>query len=155
MTEKKILFINFFAVIFQILVYFLCKNRNPPARNWGVVKPPFSENLGARSTPLSKKGGWTLCICLLFNPLPPSLSKFSPGLFVGLQEILYPSYCKKIMHFQSKTHFFLLTYCWSVLIFLFRFVSLGTFSQFCHYETTNSFTYIHSFLFDLSSNHVA
>ena len=45
-------------------------------------------------------------------PLPPTM--FSPGLFFVLQERLYQpvssyltDYCKKKMHFQSKTKFFL------------------------------------------------
>ena len=82
--------------------------------------------------------------------------------FVVLQEILYEPFfvliklLQKIMHFQSKTNFLI------QLILLVRFdfailcicLSEGPFLQFCHHETTNIFifAYIHSYLFDLSSN---
>ena len=73
--------------------------------------------------------------------------------FVTLIKLL-----QKIMHFQSKTNFLIQL----ILLVGFDFadlricISQGTFSQFCHHETTNSFifAYIYSFLFDLSSNHV-
>ena len=50
--------------------------------------------------------------CPIVSPIHLSLTRFSPGLFVVLQEILYqPSFAlirllKKILPFQSKTIFF-------------------------------------------------
>ena len=56
---------------------------------------------------------------------PSSVSPHLPGLFVVLQEILYqPSFAviklfAKDNAFSKKIRFFLLAYCWSVLILLF------------------------------------
>ena len=101
---------------------FLCKNWNPlkkvtPSKNWGPVKAPLFENLVGGSTlppptptPKQKEGKCTLCNYLPLT-LPP-LTRFPPGLFVVLQEILYQPFfalirvLQKIMHFQSKTNFF-------------------------------------------------
>ena len=63
----------------------------------------------------------------IVSPPPFSITGFSPGLLVVLQEILYQPFflllstrlLQKTMSFQSKTYFFLSTYCWSVLILLF------------------------------------
>ena len=53
---------------------------------------------------------------LQLSLLLPLITRFSPGLFVVLREILYqPGFAlvrllEKIIHFQSKTFFFLSTY---------------------------------------------
>ena len=62
----------------------------------------------------------------IVSPPPFSITGFSPGLLVVLQEILYqslfcfdlPDYCKKRCLFKVK-HIFFSTYCCSVLILLF------------------------------------
>ena len=95
------------------------------------------------------------------NCLPHRLTRFSSGLFVALQEILYwPCFVlirlQKIMHFQNKT--ILSTYCWSILILLFCVFLRVLLSHLCYHETINNlliFAYMHSFLFGLPSNHVA
>ena len=69
---------------------------------------------------------------LQLSPPPLSLTRFSPGLFVVLQEILYqPSFAlirllpKKNNAFLKQNNFFLSTYSWPVLVFLlFVYVSL-------------------------------
>ena len=77
---------------------------------------------------------------LIFSPPPLPLTRFSPGLFIVLQEILYQlsfaltRLLQKITHFQCKTIFFF------QLIAGLDFAVLHVFlSQFCHHETTNSF----------------
>ena len=73
--------------------------------------PPFWKFGRRFNSPPSRKGERTLCNCLPLT-LPPSVTRFSPGLFVVLQEILYQPFfllirlLQKIMHFQSKTNFF-------------------------------------------------
>ena len=68
MTEKNIFFINFFCCyIFQILVYFLCKNCRPPEKSHPffpsnpplkieILSSPLFKNLVRGSTPLQQKG---------------------------------------------------------------------------------------------------
>ena len=89
---------------------------------------------------------------------------FLPGLFVVLQEIFYQpffcsnltDYCKKKCIFKIKQFFFNLLLAAFDFAVLCICVSNGTFSQFCHHETVNSFmfAYIHSFLFGPSSKRV-
>ena len=78
------------------------------------------------------------------SSIPPT--SVLPGLFVVLQEILYqPSFAvirlfAKDISFSKKIRFFLLAYCWSVLILLFClyvFFTTFFFSQFCHCKITN------------------
>ena len=117
---------------------------------------PLFWKFGRRFKPTPKQN-------MQFSSLTHSpTTRFSPSLFVVLQEILYqPLFAlirllHKIMHLQSKTNFLnqfrLFGFDFSVLWIC---VSQGAFSQFYHHETTNSFIfpYIHSLLFDLSSNH--
>ena len=98
------------------------------SKNSVPVKAPLFEYLvwGSNPSPPEAwrigggRGGCTLCNCL---PLPP-LTRFSTGLFVILQEILYQSFfpliklLQKIIHLKSKTNFFF-QHCWLVLILLF------------------------------------
>ena len=72
---------------------------------------------------------------------PPT--RFSPGLFVVLQKILYQSSVIRLFAkdsaFSKKIRFCLLAHCWSVLIFLFcLYVFLRlVFLLFCHLEIMN------------------
>ena len=90
------------------------------------------------------------------NVLPPPLppTRFSPVLFVVLQERLYQpvssyltDYCKKKCIFKVRQNFsynlLLVDFDFAVLCLC---VSQGAFSRFL-------FAYMHSFLFGLSSNH--
>ena len=99
-------------------------------------------------------------------PQPLSITRFSPGLLVVLQEIVYqPSFpfirlLQEIMHFKSKTIFFfqlVAGWFWFCCFLCICFL-VGAFSQSGHHETTSSFifAFMYSFLFDLSqiTNHV-
>ena len=83
---------------------------------WYEVQTPLPQ----KHEGLGGGGSCTICNCL---PLPP-LTRFSTGLFVILQEILYQSFfpliklLQKIIHLKSKTNFFF-QHCWLVLILLF------------------------------------
>ena len=106
---------------------------------------------------------------LQMSPLPLPLTRFSRGVFVALQQLLYQVFfalitlLQNIIHFQSKINFFFqliagrFWFCCFVYMYFFGFDSWGAFSQFFHHETTSSciLSYLHSFLFGLSSNHVA
>ena len=157
--------------MFYVKTDFLCKNCNPlkkghpltPSKNWGPVKAPLFENLVGGSAPLQAERGdghYAIVSPLILSPL----TRFSPGLFVVLQEKLYQSFfalirlLQKILHFQSKTNFFFQLFAGRFWFYCFVYMCfLGHFLTVCHHGTTNSFIfeYIHSFLFDLSLNHMA
>ena len=69
----------------------------------GSVPPPFPKQKGG------KRGNAHYQI--FSSLILPPLTRFSPGLFVVLQELLYQSFfalirlLQKIMHFHSKTNF--------------------------------------------------
>ena len=94
MTERNIFVYKFFAIkYFRFIFSVKTALRSPSSKNWGAVQALYFENLVGGSTPTSsRKLGWTLCNCLTLTLTP--LTRFSPGLFVVLQEILYHSYCK-------------------------------------------------------------
>ena len=109
---------------------------------------------------------------LQLSPPPLRLTRFSPGLFFILQEILVNPFFalirlfQKIIHFKSKAKFLkklnktnlikLINGRFWICCFVYM-CFLGCFSQSCHHETTNSFLFarIYSFLFGHSSSHVA
>ena len=75
------------------------------------------------------------------SPRPLPLTRFSPGLFVVLQEILYQPFfalirlLQIIMHFKSKTIFFFqLIAGWSGFCCFVYMCFLGRLSQFCYHE---------------------
>ena len=94
----------------------------------------------------------------IVSPPPFSITGFSPGLLVVLQEILYQPFfllwstrlLQKTMSFQSKTYFF-----FQLIAGRFWFCCFVSMCFSGRFFTVLVCIYIHSFLFGLSSNAVA